>query len=347
MSQYVSNAEVDDVARRLATCRCGLVTTHAKPDGDAVGAVAALVTAIRRAGGRAVGRVMPPIPGYLEALMPPDSVAAHDAGEDLPEPDLVAVVDTGAWAQLEPMRSTLEAHVDRMVIVDHHLVGDVPARWRWINHGAAACCEMLVTLIEQMLPGDDPFVDPWIRNGLYAGIATDTGWFRFSNTHAGTLRAAARLLEAGVDHAALYQRFEQNARPAKLRLLSAALAGSLWLAGDRAVVMVLRREDFDRAEAEAWETERLVDVPQMVGSVEVVVLVTEADLPEDDAGRVRLSFRSKPGPAAVDVSRLAARFGGGGHARAAGGRQPGPLPVVVERLSRALPEALADVGKSG
>jgi len=340
MTPYVSTVSIDEVVARLRRSRRCLVTTHAKPDGDAVGAVVALVTALCRCGVEASGRLMPPVPAYLKSLVPPDTVAVYTPDQAIDPVDLVVVVDTGAWAQLEPMRAWLEPNVEKMMLIDHHLVGDVPAPWRWIDSHAAACCEMLVSLIDRLEADGGAFDDSVIRDAIYVGIATDTGWFRFSNTHAGTHLAAARLVEAGVDHARLHQGLEQNARPAKLRLLAAALHNSRWIADERAVVMTLRQDDFRRAGAESWETERLVDIPQMVGSVEVVVLVTETTALESDRGRVRLSFRSKPGPGAIDVACLAGAFGGGGHARAAGGRQPGPLEGVVERVCQAVSEVI-------
>ena len=345
-SSYCSNLSLEEVVALLGHPGSTLVTTHAKPDADALGSVVALVAAINRRGGCATGRVMPPVPAPLEPMMRAAPITLDEEASPLGSPDRIVVVDTGAWTQLEPMRKVLAVHLDRMLIIDHHLTGDVAARWRWIDGSAAACCEMLVPLIRGLGRGNDLCRDPIIRDALYAGIATDTGWFRFSNTGPGTLRVAADLVEAGVDHAGMYEQFEQKARPAKLRLLSAALEGMQWIAEDRAVVMALRQEDFQRAGAAMWETERLVDIPQMVGRVQVVVLATE--MPGDSAGktRVRLSFRSKPGPHAVDVAALAGRFGGGGHARAAGGQQGGTLEAVMEPLCRAVEEALEGAGEA-
>ena len=116
------------------------------------------------------------------------------------------------------------------------------------------------------------------------------------------------------------------------------------LADGRAAVMVLRPDDFDATGALAEETERLVDIPQVVGSVRAVALVTQ----QRDRGKhlTRISFRSKSpdpltGEPAVDVAELAERFGGGGHARAAGAKVEAPLDEVLPRIEAALASAVA------
>src|SRR5690606_37676360 len=146
---------------------------------------------------------------------------------------------------------------------------------------------------------------------------------------------AARLLREGVDQSELYRILEQTERPQKLALLTRALGSMKLLAGGRAALMILSATDFSQTGAVAEETERLIDVPQQIGTVEVVGLISER--PSGNAqsqGRptTRLSFRSKPGPNAVNVAELAGRFGGGGHARAAGARVEGSLEQVLPRV---------------
>src|SRR5690606_21036827 len=107
--------------------------------------------------------------------------------------------------------------------------------------------------------------------------------FRFSNTRPMTHELAARLLRCGVDHAHLYQQLEQTERPAKLALMIRALDSLQLLADGRAAVMVLRAEDFAQTGANLEETERFVDIPQTVSTVQIVVLITEP--PADPEGK--------------------------------------------------------------
>ncbi len=330
MDQYVSNTTLDEVASALLAARRIVLTTHAKPDGDALGAVMALGEALEDRG-KAVERwLMPPIAPNLRALVDQMPVMLHGAEEDdLPEgePDRIVIVDTGAWSQLEPMHAWLAARYDRIMVIDHHLRGDDVGAGRLIDAEAAAACEIVARLIDAM---DCPY-DEVIRRGLYVGIASDTGWFRFSNTRSETHELAARLIRGGVDHAKLFSRLEQHDRPEKLALLIRALDSLRMVAGGQAAVMTLRDSDFADTGALQEETERLVDLPQIVRDVQVVALVVEGD-----DGRTRLSFRSKPNDAPVDVSDLAREFGGGGHARAAGAKADQPLDAVERRVIEAI-----------
>lgn len=332
---YVSNSTLGEIAARLRAAERIVVTTHSKPDGDALGAVVALSRSLELLGKRVERWVMPPVMQTLSLLT--DGVplrfintAADTAGDP---PDAVVVVDTGAWSQLEPLKPWLEPLRERTIVVDHHLRGDDVGAMRFIDADAAAACQIVARLIDEL----GRTIDSKIAEALFVGIASDTGWFRFSNTTPETHELAARLLRLGVDHAGLYMKLEQSERPEKLGLVRRAMDSLHLVAGGHAAVMALRQSDFADTGARLEETERLVDLPQVVADVRAVVLLIE--LPD---GRTRISFRSKPGDGAIDVNRLAMQFGGGGHARASGARLDAPLEEAQTRVTAALEQALAD-----
>ena len=338
MNASAANVTRDEAAAIIRDARRVLVTTHAKPDGDAFGAVVALTAALRGAGHEVEAWFTPPVLESLKGLPGADLLGAIEPATVLGDADLVLVADTAAWSQLAPLRPQLESRLQRMLIVDHHISGDVAARWRLVDDAAAACCEMVLDLLDAL--GLD-WRQPVVRDVLLVGIAADTGWFRFSNTRPRTLRAAASLLEAGVDHAMLHARLEQSERPQKMALLARALSSLRFLDSGRMVLMVLRAEDFVASGADVSDTDRFVDIPQMVGRVQAVALVTEPPAADsinsdrDKAPPVRVSLRSKAGPGAVNVALLAGRFGGGGHARAAGAKIAAPVDEVIDRLTEA------------
>ena len=322
-----------------------VVLTHVKPDGDALGSMMGLVGALRYVGIPAQGWLIGPVPAALRPFAEALGIQELESGAPLhPRPAAAVLVDTGSWAQCDAglgwVKPWLEANLLRSAIVDHHLSGDVPGEKRWIDHQAAACSEMIAELAEALgcpiLDADkqDKSLQP-LREALYLGIATDTGWFRFSNTREQTLSLAAKLLATGVDGAGLYIRVEHQDRPARLSLMAAALNNIRWLAGERGALMVLSAEDFKRTGARLAETEGIVDFPRKVAGVRVACLATE-QLLDGGKSRVRLSFRSNPGERAVDVSKLANRFGGGGHARAAGAKLDGTLSDVIARVEQAI-----------
>ncbi|MEM7681360.1 MAG: DHH family phosphoesterase [Planctomycetota bacterium] len=320
------------------------VVTHAKPDGDAAGSVIAMSEALRRCGKTSLGVLAPPAPESLGCLAGWNDL--HLLGENaIAEAAQVQaasaiVVDTAAWSQLGPTRALVEPLLPEVIVIDHHLSGDIPSD-RYVDTAAAATTEVLTPIVAQLLHhcvGSARF-GPVIAQALFTGLATDTGWFRFSNTTARTHRTAARLLEEGVDQAMLYAALEQGDRPEKLALLERAMASLRLIASGRAAVMALEIGDFEQTGAREDETERIVDIPQSVGAVNVVCLATERRTDDGQGVYTRLSFRSKPGPGEVNVASLANRFGGGGHARAAGGRVEAPLAEALPPVVAAI-EAL-------
>lgn len=353
MTEYTATTDAEGAARLLReTAGPIVVFTHAKPDGDAFGSVVALTATLRSLGKEAVGCFVPPVAENLTCLAGAELTQVYRNGEtQLPEAALYVVLDTGAWSQLGPVRPFIEPHLQRTLIIDHHLSGDVPAAHRWIDGNAAATCEVLAPMLEMLLNGSlnagDDALTRALRDGLFVGIASDTGWFRFSNTRPRTHELAAKLLRHGVNHAELYQRLEQSERMEKLTLLTRALDSLKLVAGGRAAIMSLRRADFDQTGALEEETERLIDVPQQVGVIEVIVLVSESAGDADNGVKpvTRLSFRSKPGNGAVNVASLAGEFGGGGHARAAGAKLEQPLDEALPAIEQAIERAMGETAR--
>ncbi|MFN3167845.1 MAG: DHH family phosphoesterase [Phycisphaeraceae bacterium] len=347
MNDYTANLTLDQAADLLRdTAGPITVLTHAKPDGDAAGSLVALVTALNAIGKQATGLLVPPIAPALGFLAHAPHV--HHAGDerDIPaDTQRLVIVDTGAYSQLHPLAEQVEKRLDHTLILDHHLSGDVPAKQRHIDTAAAAAAEIIAGVVGRLLEGKTVGtpITQTINDALFTGLASDTGWFRFSNVTPRTHRLAADLIAAGVNHADLYARLEQAERPEKLKLLIRAVESLELLADDRAAVMTLRATDFDQTGARAEETERLIDIPQQVGSVQAIALVSE--IHTDHGPQTRVSFRSKPIAGAVNVADLAGQFGGGGHARAAGAKFDRPIgevrPMIVEALAKAVSAAAA------
>ncbi|MEM6259333.1 MAG: DHH family phosphoesterase [Planctomycetota bacterium] len=343
MNDYTANLTLDQATDLLRQCTGPItVITHAKPDGDAAGTLVALVTALNACGKQARGVLCPPIASSLGFLAQSHAIGVLDDASQFPsETEQLVVVDTGAYSQLGPLQDVVRPLLGRTLILDHHLSGDVEAKHRYIDATAAAAAEIIANLIEK-LAGQHPIASQaqqTINEALFTGIASDTGWFRFSNVTPETHRLAADLIAAGVDHTGLYARLEQAERPEKLKLLIRAVDSLELLAEDRAAVMTLHTKDFVETGALPEETERLIDIPQQVGSVQAIALISEAQT--DRGPQTRVSFRSKPIQGAVNVAELAATFGGGGHARAAGAKIDEPIAQARPRIVAALTDAVA------
>lgn len=301
-----------------------------RADGDALGSLAAIAAALRQLGKSPTIAVFDPFPPRYSAIAElgpwnawetlraalPDS-AQIASGEPY---DAAIVVDTCALSQLEPALDFL-ARVPRTLVIDHHATRDAIGTGandlRLLDETAAAAC----VLVADWVAAAGVRLDPPLATALYTGIATDTGWFRFSNADARTLRTAATLLDAGVEPARLYASIYQQEPAAKLRLVARVLSSLEMHAGGRLAVMSLRLADFAAAGADKTMTEDLVNEAGRIAGVEATILLTE-----DVDGVVRVNLRSRE---RLDVAELARRFGGGGHARAAGCRLRGGWDAAV------------------
>ena len=338
---YQSTTTIEAIAHDLRAARRVLVTTHAKPDGDALGSVLAVLRSCAAIGVAADGWVVGPCEGNLRSFEGSTLVRHVDPrAPELPSDDydLAVVVDTGAWTQLEVLAPWLRAHADKVIGLDHHARGDDVASRRVIDVSCGSCTALLVRLVDalgiDLAWGADAHRKCSIAEALYMGLATDTGWFRFQNARASEYALAARLLAAGVDKDARYQQIEQTSRVARVKLLARALS-TLEMVGQHAAMMTLRADDFVETGALLEETAGIVNIPMEINSVRVCALVVE----DRAAGVTKLSFRSKPAGSDgkfVDVNVLAAPFGGGGHVHAAGAKQRDALDVVVNKVRAAL-----------
>lgn len=339
---YQTNSTIDALARELRAAKRVLVTTHQKPDGDALGSVLAVVRACAAVGVVAEGWVVDPCEGNLRSFEGATKVVhVHPRQPALPagDFDLVVVVDTGAWTQLEVIAPWLRERHEHVIGFDHHARGDMVAARRVVDVGCGSCTALLARLVEAMgvglASGADGRGRGSIAEALYMGLATDTGWFRFPNARAGEFALAARLLEAGVDKDAMYQQIEQSSRAERVELQGCALSSLEMVDGGRIALMRLRAADFEETGAMLEETAGIVNIPMEIAAVRASILAVE----DIQSGVIKLSFRSKPADdsgAFIDVNELASRFGGGGHIHAAGAKQKGTLDEVIARVRAAV-----------
>jgi phosphoesterase RecJ-like protein len=261
----------------------------------------------------------------------PVEVLGESLDAAAPGADGVLVLDTCSYSQLEPVADWLKRTSLPKVVLDHHVTRDCQADDYLVDEGASSAC----LIVHDWARAAGWPLDEQARLAVYLGIATDTGWFRFANTDARTLEAAAKLTRQGVSPAALFEQLYQRETPARFRMLAAALGTMELHHDDRLAVMTVTADMFARTKAGPQDTEDLINYPLQMGSVDVSVLLVERD-----GNVIRTSFRSKPPSAArpdIDVAAIAATFGGGGHRRAAGARVTGTLDEVKARIVAALP----------
>lgn len=314
------------------------ITTHQKPDGDAMGATLALHRALSSQSKRAEIYLYGQVENTLRTLIAGDPVHLdRQPPGDAEAFDLVVIVDTGSWNQLEPISRWLKQRRERIIIIDHHTRGDDVSDHRLIDARAASTTMVLLDVLDDMGIALDDGSRGTVAEALFVGIATDTGWFRYSNAGEAAFGAAARLLAAGVDKNRLYQQLEESYSPKRLILEAIALQSVEFHRRGTVAIMSLRPEDFSRAGAAAGEMTGMVNLPMHVKSVRVSIMLTE-----QEPGVTKISFRSKPGAGddsnaeVIDVNALAQPFGGGGHVHAAGARLKCPIDEARQKVLAAI-----------
>ncbi len=286
---------------------CVVLSGHVQPDADALGSTLALAEGLRRRGARVVATFPAPfvLPASLAWLPGADGLVPSDR---LPtDPALVVSLDAADARRLGDVAAVLAA-APASLVVDHHASNPGFGTVRLIDPDAAAT----VVLVADLLEGLGVELDATLATCLYAGLAADTGSFRFANTAPGTHRLAARLLETGIDHARISQRLFDSAPFGWLGLLSAATgratlepttgSGLVWT-----WATVAEAAEHGLA---ADHLEALVDVVRAAEEADVACVLKGAD-----DGSWSVSLRSRGG---TDVSAVAQALGGGGHRMAAG-----------------------------
>ncbi len=326
----LDEATIDAVVERLADAcrehRTVVLAGHVSPDGDALGSALALHLALSGAG----ARTLPTIgeePLELEpALTLLPGIEAVVPVADLPpasEVDLLVAFDTAGPGRLGTVAGHLDAGVPTIVL-DHHERSVPFGELSLVAPGAAATVQVVALLLDEL---DLPLTRD-IATCLYVGLVTDTGRFSYQATGPDAHLLGARLLAAGVDQATWSQRLFETRRLDDLTLLGRALARAGFVPEVALVHTHLSPEDL--AVAADGSTEGLIDLLRTADVAEVALTLRPAP---DGSWRGSLRARGK-----VDVGRIAAAFGGGGHRLAAGFDASGTADAVVEQVVALLRE---------
>jgi bifunctional oligoribonuclease and PAP phosphatase NrnA len=301
-----------------------LMLGHVHPDADVLGTLLALGEALEARAWSVVAGGPHPAPAALDFL---PGVKRYEVLKALDGRfDVVVLTDCPNPDRTEGLIDAAHARSNAVINIDHHPDNRRYGTVNWIDVGAAATGEMLYRLLVALRAP----LTPSIAANLFTAIHTDTGSFRYSNVTPETFRIASALTEAGADPAAVSSALYERRAPDALRHLGESLSrvrvsddGRIaWLALPAGLVP----ERF-------IEAEELVNYPRSIASVKVGCLLRELG-----GGRVKVSLRAK---GEVDVNRVAAKFGGGGHANAAGCTIAGTLEDVTQQVLDAVGAAVA------
>ncbi len=318
----------DAVVERIRRARTVLAVGHENPDADALGSAIAIGILVEAMGGRATVGAADPVAALYHFLPGADRVRTD------PEPrlayDLIVLCDCGDVARVGSIRdrSPQLFETTPILTIDHHASNDASGDLAWIDPAAAATSEMVALLATRLgVPLDA--ADGALATALTAGVVMDTATFAHPNTTPRTLLVAAALVEAGAPLSEISRRLYRTKPDAQLALFGRVLARLERHADGLVVASTLDLADLAATGARPEHSEGIIDLLAQSETAEVAIVLKEQG-PE-----TRLSVRTRAG--GVDATELCGRWGGGGHARAAGATIP---LALAEARAAAIAEAV-------
>ena len=299
-----------------------IIASHQRPDGDAIGSAMAMALALRAMGKTAtvVTDAIPPV-----FLQPFPEVAGIQI-----TPEVTDAYDAALIMECSELSRTGVKGLDRSPVmnIDHHPGNKSYGAINWIDESAAACGEMVFTLIEAL--GASLSKD--VATHVYLAVLTDTGSFHVSHLSPRTYDIAKRCVEAGADPAWIARTHYDSNSLARVRIFGAVMNGMVIVDGGRIALLSITRQTMEELQGTSDDLEGLINFPLTVKDIEAVAFFKEVD---DDDWRV--SLRSKGN---VDTGLIARAHGGGGHTNAAGCSAKGPLDDVYKQFGQLLTEAI-------
>jgi len=301
--------------------RVFLIVTHLNPEGDAIGSSLALAIGLKKIGKDVYLLNKDPVPQSLRFLpsselfkkKPPTTV-----------PDVLFLIDCNSLERT----GFKELCAKKTVIIDHHPVDDDVRSDSidYLSPDASATGELIYRLLLAMkIP-----IDKEMATNIYTAMMVDTGGFRYSNTTAGSLMIASRLVTLGAEPWRIAREVYENINYKTMKLF--ALTLSTLKKGDGVAWLTVTRDMFKKTGTDVEDTENFVDYARMIRGVEVGLLFRE-----ERNGLCKVSLRSK---GRIDVAEIARGFGGGGHPAAAGCRVRGSLEYAKRVVLRMVRDAI-------
>ncbi len=300
----VNNITLNGICKNLVRHDNFLVFTHENPDADTIGSCFALINTLRSLGKKAYPACGDKIPASLVFMTKGErEFHIENAPEDF-VPAYYISVDVASSAQLGAYKH-LASKIN--LSLDHHATHEKFSEYYFIDPRAAACAEIVYHVINRLLIGEIPEETASL---LYAALAADTGGFRYANTTPVTHKIVAKLIERGANHAEICRNLFECKTKTALAAEAFAMAHVSYFCDGKISYVKITKEDEQQNGFEDEDTYDVINVIRRVDGVKVAILIREK---ED--GSFKISTRSA---CEIDVSKICAIFGGGGHAGAAG-----------------------------
>ena len=313
----MSKISINQLHMALSEANSILLTVHVHPDGDAIGSMLAFYEALLEQGKQVTMVVDDSIPEKFSFLSYVDCIKTVEQCQDLDPIDMLLVLDASTYERIGQIGALCSAPIFN---IDHHISNTEFADGLYLKTDFAATGEIIADLCKKW---NWPMTES-MANALYMAIATDCGFFKFSNTTANTLEMAALCVAAGARPNQISETIE--AVSAERLTLTKQVMQTIEFYKDSSVATIeLNRDAMDIL---GDDTDGFVDIIRNVDTVDIAIL-----LKAQNDSITRVSLRSKR----TDVNAIASQFGGGGHVRASGCTINLPLPEAKMALIKVLP----------
>ena len=312
-----------------------MITTHHKPDADALGSSLGLAGYLKKKGHRVTVITPSDYPDFLNWMEGNDDVIVYSEQNDalvqriINESQVIFCLDFSSLGRIQEMGPYIKEAPGTKVLIDHHLQPENFADLDYSNTNAAATAELVFDLIRAM--GDADLMDASIGECLYAGIMTDTGSFRHPSTSRNVHLIIAELLNIGVNTSNIHRLIYDSSSELRLRFLGYALKDKLVVLREyNTAYFAISAEELKAYNSKTGDTEGLVNYALSIEGIVFAALIIER------TNVVKMSFRSVGDFSVSDFSRE--HFHGGGHKNAAGGMSEESLEATVTKFESLLPQ---------
>lgn len=300
-----------------------VILGHVNPDGDCVGSCLAVYNYIKEWDStKAVTVRLERAPSKFSYLSGFDAIET-EAGEEAY--DLCICLDSSDEERLGDFKSCFDRSA-KTICIDHHITNRGYAQENVIDGHASSACEVVSGQL------DESRISKHVAECIYTGIIHDTGVFKYSNTSRKTMEIAGKMMEKGIDFGTIIDGSFYKKTYMQSQILGRALLESITFLDGRCIFSVVRKKDMDFYGVDKSDLDGIVDQLRVIDGIECAIFLYETGIHQ-----FKVSLRSN---SIVDVSRIAAYFGGGGHVRAAGCTMSGSVHDVVNNLSAHIAEQL-------
>jgi phosphoesterase RecJ-like protein len=326
--------KIQEFKEYLKTPRKTVLLTHFKPDADALGSSLGLSRYLKKKGH--ISTVISPsdYPDFLTWMPGNNDVfiftkdKAEKAANLINQADLIFCLDFSCLNRINDLGEMVRKSPGKKVLIDHHLEPERFADFEQWDDTAASTAELVFKLIEDL--GDKELVDAALADCLYAGIMTDTGSFRHSNTSHQVFQIASELVEHGANPFKVSKLIYDTNTIERLRLMGYVLSEKLQVLPEyRTAYIALTAEELKRFGSQTGDTEGLVNYGLAIKGIKLSVLIS------DRKENIKLSLRSIGSFSVNEMART--HFDGGGHRNAAGGQTTLTLEQTVKKFLDILP----------